>query len=192
MFKKKQHFLFMKYIPAIFFISVLLIGNVQAQTPDSVIILTPKPGPQPRINGPKIFGVRPGYPIVFTIPATGTKPITFSADKLPSGLSLDSKTGMLSGSIAKPGEYIIEFHAKNKVGKTDRKFRIVVGETIALTPPMGWNSWNIYAGKVTQELVLANAKAMMNSGLVDHGWSYMNIDDVWQGRRGGVHHAIMP
>jgi alpha-galactosidase len=57
---------------------------------------------------------------------------------------------------------------------------------------MGWNSWNIYASKVTQELVLANAKAMVSSGLIDHGWSYMNIDDVWQGKRGGKYNGIMP
>jgi alpha-galactosidase len=45
---------------------------------------------------------------------------------------------------------------------------------------------------VTQALVLANAKAMAASGLIDHGWNYMNIDDVWQGKRGGKYNAIMP
>jgi alpha-galactosidase len=55
---------------------------------------------------------------------------------------------------------------------------------------MGWNSWNIYAAKVTEDLLLANAKAMVTSGLIEHGWSYMNIDDVWQGARGGEFHAI--
>src|SRR3954454_16403576 len=48
------------------------------------------------------------------------------------------------------------------------------------------------ASKVTQELVLANAKAMASSGLIDHGWSFMNIDDVWQGKRGGDFYAILP
>jgi alpha-galactosidase len=165
---------------------------VKAQDTLSQYILTPKPGPAPRINGPKVFGVRPGHPIVFTIPATGDRPMSFSATKLPEGVKLDSKTGRLSGSIAKPGEYVITLQAKNKVGTATRPFKIVVGETIALTPPMGWNSWNIYASKVTQELVLANAKAMASRGLINHGWSYMNIDDVWQGRRGGDYYAILP
>ena len=167
-------------------------GVLNAQTPDSTAILTPKAGPAPRINGPKIFGVRPGHPIVFTIPATGTRPIVFSADKLPQGVKLDKKTGRLSGSIAVPGEYALVLHAQNKAGRSDRSFKIIVGEKIALTPPMGWNSWNIYATKITQELVAANAKAMVSSGLIDHGWTYLNIDDCWQGSRGGVNHAIQP
>ncbi|HEY9342302.1 MAG TPA: putative Ig domain-containing protein, partial [Hanamia sp.] len=120
------------------------------------------------------------------------RPIVFSADHLPKGIKIDAKTGKISGSINKPGDYVITLHAKNKAGETLRAFKIVVGETIALTPPMGWNSWNIYATKVTQDLVLANAKAMASSGLINHGWSYMNIDDVWQGKRGGEFHAILP
>ena len=46
--------------------------------------------------------------------------------------------------------------------------------------------------KLPQDLVLANAKALVKSGLINHGWSYMNIDDVWQGKRGGEFHAILP
>ncbi|HWB92132.1 MAG TPA: hypothetical protein VG605_09775, partial [Puia sp.] len=62
------------------FIFLLLLGlyiRINAQTadatysPDSALILTPAPAAAPRINGPKVFGVRPGHPIVFTIPATG-------------------------------------------------------------------------------------------------------------------------
>ena len=174
------------------FTCFLLATNLKAQDSLSQYILTPKAGPAPRINGPKIFGVRPGHPILFTIPATGDRPVNFSADNLPKELKLDTKTGRISGSLSKTGEYNITLHAKNKIGQTSRALKIVVGETIALTPPMGWNSWNIYATKVTQELVLANAKAMASSGLIDHGWSYMNIDDVWQGKRGGKYNGIMP
>ena len=170
----------------------MLATNLKAQDSLSQYILTPKAGPAPRINGPKIFGVRPGHPILFTIPATGDRPVNFSADNLPKELKLDTKTGRISGSLSKTGEYNITLHAKNKTGQTSRVLKIVVGETIALTPPMGWNSWNIYATKVKQELVFANAKAMASSGLIDHGWSYMNIDDVWQGKRGGKYNSIMP
>ncbi len=176
-------------------IMVFIFSNaVKAQTNDSLskYILTPKPGLVPHINGPKVFGVRPGHPIIFKIPASGEKPVAFEIENLPKGVRLDKNSGQLSGSIDKPGEYKMVIEAKNKSGKIKRDFKIVVGETIALTPPMGWNSWNIYASKVTQKLVLANAKAMFSSGLIDHGWSYMNIDDVWQGRRGGKYHGIMP
>jgi alpha-galactosidase len=173
-------------------ITCIMITSLYAQSGDTDFILTPKAGDAPQINGPKVFGVRPGHPIVFTIPATGIRPMEFSADNLPAGVQLDKKTGAVSGVISKQGDYMVTLHAKNKLGKATRSFKIVVGESIALTPPMGWNSWNIYASKVTQELVLANAKAMVSSGLIDHGWSYMNVDDVWQGKRGGEFHAILP
>jgi len=177
------------------------VGSLKAQTSnpaptapasDSAIILTPQPGPAPRINGPKVFGVRPGHPILFTIPVTGTRPLQFTADHLPPGVTLDRSTGRLSGAIAAAGEYTVQLHVRNKTGKADRPFRIVVGDKIALTPPMGWNSWNIYATKITQDLVAANAQAMVSSGLIDHGWTYLNIDDCWQGARGGAFHAILP
>jgi alpha-galactosidase len=165
---------------------------LHAQDSLSQFILTPKAGPAPHINGAKVFGVRPGHPVLYTIAASGNKPMKYDADRLPAGLKINKKTGQISGKIDKAGEYKIILEVKNKAGKAERPLKIVVGETIALTPPMGWNSWNIYASKVTQELVLANAKAMASSGLVDHGWSYMNIDDVWQGKRGGEFYGILP
>ncbi|WP_240676099.1 putative Ig domain-containing protein [Botryobacter ruber] len=172
----------------------VVAGNSTVYAQDSLAkyILTPKPGPEPRINGAKVFGVRPGHPIVFTVPATGNRPITFSATNLPAGVKLDAKTGKLSGSVAKPGTYVINLQAKNNTGTATRPFKLVVGEEIALTPPMGWNSWNIYGDKISQEAVLANAKAMVSSGLINHGWSYINIDDAWQGKRGGEFKAIQP
>ena len=56
----------------------------------------------------------------------------------------------------------------------------MVGEQIALTPPMGWNSWNCFAHAVDDTKVCAAADAMAASGLVDHGWTYINIDDCWE------------
>jgi len=184
--------LFKATVCSVLFVFVAITASYSQDANASAIILTPKAGLEPHINGPKIFGVHPGNPIVFTIPATGVRPMKFSADKLPAGVKLDAVTGKISGSIAKAGTYVILLHAKNTSGETRREFKLIVGETLSLTPPMGWNSWNIYATKVTQELLLANAKAMVSSGLINHGWSYMNIDDVWQGERGGEFHAIQP
>src|SRR6202044_1579816 len=104
---------------------------------------------------------------------------------LPSGLTLDAATGNITGTLHKKGKYNVTFHAGNALGSADKKFLIVVGENISLTPAMGWNSWNHYASRITQVIVLQNAKAMADSGLIDHGWSYINIDDTWQGSRGG-------
>jgi alpha-galactosidase len=149
-------------------------------------------GVAPRINGATVFGVRPGNPFLFTVPATGDEPIAFSAENLPAGLNLDSATGRITGVLADAGEHVVTLHAENKAGEASEPFKIVVGETIALTPPMGWNSWNCWAGAVDQEKVLASAKAMVDKGLVKHGWTYINIDDTWQGKRGGEFNAIQP
>jgi alpha-galactosidase len=158
-----------------------------AATPE---IRTPPAPHTPHINGPDIFGVRPEHPFLYHIPATGDRPMTFSADHLPDGLKLDAQTGNITGSLSKAGNYAVTFHAKNSLGSNDKKFKIVVGETIALTPPMGWNSWNHYASRVTGDIILQNAKAMADSGLINHGWTYMNIDDTWQGERGGKFNGI--
>jgi hypothetical protein len=147
---------------------------------------------KPRINGAKVFGVRPGSPFLFTIAASGERPMEFGADGLPDGLTLDGASGRISGVLGEPGEHVVTLRAKNAHGVAERKLRIVVGDKIALTPPMGWNSWNCWAGAVDQDKVLRSARAMMESGLAQHGWTYINIDDTWQGRRGGEFHAIQP
>ena len=50
-------------------------------------------------------------------------------------------------------------------------------------PPMGWNSWNHFAGRVTDADVRAAADALVSSGMRDAGYVYVNIDDTWQGKR---------
>jgi alpha-galactosidase len=145
-----------------------------------------------RINGARIYGQRPGRPFLFTIPATGDRPINFGADGLPDGLKLDSQTGRLTGSIESKGEFVVTFHARNDKGADEKKLKIVIGDRVGLTPPMGWNSWNCWAKDVDREKVLASAKAMVSTGLINHGWTYINIDDSWQGKRGGEFNGIQP
>ncbi len=55
--------------------------------------------------------------------------------------------------------------------------------TVAATPPMGWNSWNHFAGRVNDADVRAAADAMVSSGMRDAGYVYVNIDDTWEGKR---------
>jgi len=52
---------------------------------------------------------------------------------------------------------------------------------LARTPPMGWNSWNKFAGKVDDATVRAIADAMVASGMQKAGYVYVNIDDTWEG-----------
>ncbi len=143
-------------------------------------ILTPKPPEYPRINSAAVFGVRPGSPFLFRVLATGSRPVTFFCKGLPAGLAIDPQTGIITGKLQKAGTYAVTLCAKNAKGTSEKKFRIICGDRIALMPPMGWNSWNCFAGEVSAEKVKKAAAAMVNSGLVDHGWTYINIDDFWQ------------
>jgi alpha-galactosidase len=146
-------------------------------------ILTPKPGPKPRINGAKVFGVRPGSPILFKIPAIGKKPLKYSILNCPNGIKVDKNTGIITGILHTRGEYKLYFVVENEEGETNRGFRLIVGDNICLTPPMGWNSWYVHSLWVSQEKVEGIAQAMADKGLIDHGWTYVNIDDCWQGDR---------
>jgi alpha-galactosidase len=56
-------------------------------------------------------------------------------------------------------------------------------ENLALTPPMGWNSWNKFACNVDEKLIREIADAMVTSGMRDAGYTYINIDDCWHGDR---------
>jgi alpha-galactosidase len=139
-----------------------------------------------------LFGARPGNPFLYTIATSGEQPITFSVQNLPNGLSVDEKIGIISGKVAKRGTYTTILKAGNKYGEAQKELRIVIGDTIALTPPIGWNGWNSWARNIDQEKVIASADAMVKKGLSQHGWTYINIDDAWQGQRGGPFNAIQP
>jgi alpha-galactosidase len=168
-------------IPAL--VGLFLTGitlSISAAAAETAEILTPKAPDTPRINGAKVFGVRPGSPFMYTIAASGQRPMTFAADGLPEGLSLDPQTGRITGVLQKRGEHTVVLHAKNDLGQAERKFKIVCGDLIALTPPMGWNSWNCFAQAVDDAKVRSAADAMVSSGLINHGWTYINIDDCWE------------
>lgn len=147
------------------------------------IVLTPPAADTPKVCGPGVFGVRPSRPFLYRIPATGKRPMRFSAAQLPAGLSVNPTTGIITGRVDKPGTWAVTLKAANDQGTDQRELRIVVGDTIALTPPLGWNSWNCWACSVDDAKVRAAARAMVDSGLADHGFAYINIDDCWHGKR---------
>jgi alpha-galactosidase len=159
---------------------------------DPADILTPPVPDTPRINGPKIFGVRPSSPFLYTIPVSGKRPMQYGAIGLPAGLRLDTSSGEISGVLGAAGTYDVTLQAKNDLGEAKRKFRIAVGDQIALTPPMGWSSWNCWFDNIDQDKITRAAHAMVDSGLSQHGFVYVNVDDTWQGPRGGQDNAIQP
>ena len=140
--------------------------------------------PKPAIHGPKITGASPGKPFQFMIPATGTAPLSYSAQGLPEGLTLDAKTGIITGKLQKSGTTEVTLTVQNALGSSSRKLSIVAGDhKLSLTPPMGWNSWNSWAGAIDADKVRTSADVMIKSGLAAHGFNFINIDDTWEGMR---------
>ncbi|HOW86244.1 MAG TPA: putative Ig domain-containing protein [Candidatus Aminicenantes bacterium] len=167
---------------ALVVLSAVAIAAVSPAPAEPRLVLTPRSGPEPRINGARVFGVRPGSPFLFTIPATGERPMTFGVENLPEGLMLDTATGRITGSLPGPGVYTVTFTAANARGTASRPFKIVCGPVLALTPHMGWNSWYVWENRVSDAIMRAAADAMVSSGLIDHGYQYVNIDDCWSVR----------
>ncbi len=155
---------------------VSLINDMKIQ------LLTPPAPPQPRINGPKVYGCRHGVPFLYRIPATGQRPMTFAAEGLPEGLSLDPATGIISGQVKSRGEYPVTLVATNASGRAKRQFRIMAFGLLALTPPMGWNSWYIHHENVSDKIMRQAADQMIASGMADYGYQYVNIDEGWSTR----------
>ena len=79
---------------------------------------------------------------------------------------------------------MVTLRAKNALGMAERPFKIVVGDKLMLTPSMGWNSWYCFLDRVTEKDVRAAADAMVSSGMIQHGYSYVNIDDCWMVKPG--------
>ncbi len=172
----------------LFLTSALFAGNKGGLTYDATIegkqILTPAIAETPQINGATIFGVRPGKPIYYRVAVSGSKPITYAAKGLPEGVTLDPISGWITGRAPqKAGSYKVALMASNSKGKTQKNLTIKVGETIALTPPMGWNSWYVQSEGVSEKAIREMATAMQDKGLDQFGFTYINIDDCWIGTR---------
>src|SRR5580698_9004406 len=116
-----------KDVLAIKILSAIALGAVliplSTRADDSPEIRTPAAPHTPRINGASIFGVRPEHPFFYHLPTTGDRPMEFSADNLPAGLTLDAATGNITGTLHKKGTYKVVFHAKNSLGTSDKKFK---------------------------------------------------------------------
>ena len=140
--------------------------------------------PEPLIHGPRVTGAAPGRPFLFLVPATGEGPLSFSAKNLPEGLTLDPKTGIISGALKQGGSTDVALSVSGSKGSNSRALTIIGGEhKLAQTPPLGWNSWNVWGTAVAEDKVRAAADAMVSSGLAAHGFQYVNVDDAWEADR---------
>ena len=147
-------------------------------------ILTPPAPASPRINGANVFGMRPGSPFLFTIPATGERPMKFAAKNLPRGLKLDAKTGHITGALKIKGEFNVTLVPKIPLARRKSSFA-----SSAATRSRLRRRWAGTVGTVLPHAVSAEKGRrpppmhLVKSGLANHGWTYVNIDEFWQNTR---------
>ncbi len=141
--------------------------------------LTPHPGPAPRLNSALVYGCRPGRPFLYRLACQGERPIRFSATDLPAGLTLDADSGIIRGTAPARGEYEVTVHARNAHGTARRALRIVAGDKLALTPPLGWNDWYAHYDRITDPMVREAGDLLLSTGLADVGYDHVCIDDCW-------------
>lgn len=134
---------------------------------------------QPIFHGAQTIGNHPHSFFLHTVAASGEKPIKFSAKGLPSSLRIEPSAGIIKGIAPAAGIYEVEITATDKNGATLQKIEIHIGEKLALSPPMGWNSWNVFTSDIDEKTVMEIADAMVSSGMRDAGYEYINIDDFW-------------
>lgn len=161
----------MKHILTVAFICISTVAFAQ---PDSTLFSGP-----PAFHGAKVIGNYPNTDFLFAIPATGVRPMQYEANNLPAGLVLDKQTGFITGNVKQAGEYLVKVTANNKFGNTTEEIKIVIGDKLCLTPPMGWNSWNVFTSTVNEKLLIEMADAMATNGMRNLGYQYINIDDFW-------------
>jgi hypothetical protein len=152
--------------------------NTNLTAREEQIIAAAKAEAAPRFNGAHIIGIHPGTPFLHSLALTGARPLTFSAKKLPAGLSLDPKTGIITGILAKAGEYRVKVAAKNSAGKAKTEIKIVCSDMLALTPPMGWNSYDAFGDNVVESEVLENARYVAEK-MQPVGWDTVVVDYCW-------------
>ena len=144
----------------------------------------------PKINMPSIVGASRGKPVMIRICALGARPMEYSA-ALPKGLSLNGN--VITGKIEKDGDYEIILNAKNDVGENSKKITLEIKEhNILVTPLLGYTTWNAFADGVTQENVEGIVDKLVELGIAEYGYGYVNTDSGWQKEYGGKYDAVMP
>ena len=143
-------------------------------------LLTPSDPPTPTLHGARQLGARPGSPLHHRVPATGQEPLRYEAQGLPAGLVLDTTSGLITGTVPAAGSYAVQLTVSNALASAQRGWMLVAGEQLALTPPLGWNSWNAHGANVSDGAVRAAAQALVDQGLAAKGWNGALVDDGWQ------------
>ena len=145
----------------------------------------------PKINNADVIGASRGRPVLVRIAVTGERPISYSAEGLPEGLILDGC--IISGKVMSDGDYKFKLRAENALGSYEKDVTLEVRErSILITPLLGFTSWNAFGHLVSQEKIEHTAEKMLELGITEYGYAYVNTDSGWQGEYGGKFDAIMP
>ena len=152
--------------------------NASLPTREEQIIAASTVAAAPQFNGARAVGIYLGTPLIYSLVVSGERPISFSAKNLPVGLKLDSQTGIITGTLTNKGEFTFTASAKNAAGKATAKIKVVCGDSLALTPPMGWNSYDCFGDNVVESEVLANAHYIAEK-MQPFGWDTVVVDYCW-------------
>jgi alpha-galactosidase len=147
-----------------------------AQT--TITISMASPPAAPRIQPPLVIGATPSAAFLYTIPATGHSPLTYSAAGMPAGLTLGSSSGTISGTAPAAGSYPITITVTNGTGRATATLTLMSGTMLRPTPPLGWNSYDSYGASITQDEVVQQAQALKTT-LQPFGWNTVVIDYRW-------------
>ncbi len=147
-----------------------------AQT--NISISTTAPPATPQILGSSMVAAVPASPFLYTLAATGQKPLTFAATGLPAGLTLATSTGTISGTTPAAGSYPVTVTVSNAQGNAQETLNLVSGGPLSRTPVMGWNSYDSFGATVTESEVMAAAQGM-SAQLQPFGWNTVVVDYLW-------------
>jgi len=163
-------------------------GQIAGET---ITLTMPPFGPGRGMPGPPREGVAgppPGMPPDGAPPGGGAPP---DSGPPPGGMPPGMGPGGPGGPARMPRELAmkrVSTEAPKPLAPPPPKVSLgpakeVKPNGLAKTPPMGWNSWNRFAGQVNDKVIREIADAMVKSGMRDAGYVYVNIDDTWQGKR---------
>lgn len=133
------------------------------------------------------FGM-PGVRMMHPVATTGSDAMVSVSD-LPAGLSWNASRSMVEGTIDQEGEYGYNIVITQDGVKESYPVKVIVSSTLQQpTPFMGWLSWNVVEGNISEGVIRTVADAMVSTGLADVGYRYLVIDDLWHatGRESGT------
>ncbi|MEG1644000.1 MAG: NPCBM/NEW2 domain-containing protein [Bacteroidales bacterium] len=99
---------------------------------------------------------------------------------LPAGLTFNPRRNLVEGIINIPGTY--EYYVETTTSTQTKKHKITLvvdDKLLSPTPPMGWLSWNVFENEISEQKLIEVTDVFVKEGLVDYGYKYINIDDMW-------------